>query len=555
MSNAMPNAMPNKTPPEGSSEPSEQRQTMGERRWRQTVLLNTEAVRERVSALKRLQHPGLLKIGSMEVATDREESQLDAKIDYEATQLIVQREHVPGMTLAAMRVVGHTLRLAQVCFFLVRAGKALLHLHRAGFQHGDISPQNVVIFSGTASHQRHSGQPVFIDYLQPPGTHLGTPGFRAPELRHGLASDVSDVYALAATALWIVDPDDHAKLRALLFPALKVEPNERMNLSELVEVFENEEQHPLPLFEDSTHAAARLRALGLMEATSTVGNFDEPQLGSEPARLPRKRLGPRNRRPSKSRAKHRASTSVWNWLRPGTLATRSERKRSTTQIKKRLTVTIGIFGLIWILIIAYGFQKNHPHLVAESGPPDGHLITSEQQYSQLAITLTHLRDMWINDGEDHVAQEAYAIQDSPVAVFDRDLIENATAHGDIHGQETFLEITNVEINQDADGALVQAMVTSIPKVPATSNLGAPGASKSDLLGQSRCIILDLRYEDPSPSSPQDSVSPAGLVEARGESDASLSAVRTDAQNAVTHQENHGLHYKVWDVYTCDGDAH
>ena len=176
---------------------------------------------------------------------------LPAYIDHfeEGGCLYLAMQKIEGVTLSEYRRKGGV-AAQDVVAFLEQAASLLEHLHGRAppIIHRDINPKNVI--------RRSDGSYVFVDFgsvrdtLKPDGgsTVVGTYGFMAPEQFQGRALPVSDVYAVAATALSLLtgrDPSDlphrglkpdvtaalgsrgDARLRAVLDAALEPDPDRR----------------------------------------------------------------------------------------------------------------------------------------------------------------------------------------------------------------------------------------------------------------------------------------------------------------------------------------
>lgn len=129
-------------------------------------------------------------------------------------------ERVDGPSLAALKVSRPPLTIGEAAVVVVTLAGALEELHRRGVVHGDVSPANVLV--------RPDGSPVLVDLAADVPFEAGTPGFRAPERTAGApATAASDVWSVAATALWLVAPRDREDLAAALGPVLAPDPELR----------------------------------------------------------------------------------------------------------------------------------------------------------------------------------------------------------------------------------------------------------------------------------------------------------------------------------------
>lgn len=214
----------------------------------------------RLTLLAHLEHPGVVRLESIDV---REHG------------TIVCSERIRGSTLAATARSHDGLDLAQATFVGFQLASALTALHSAGVVHGDVSPQNVLIYSGRSSPRRSRGQPVLIDLHAPPHTHRGTPGFRAPEMLDGQATTGSDIYSLAATMLWCTREGDRSAMRDLVSVALATNPQQRPGVHELGALLGNLRHSSIPLVGPGEAAVAQLRSDATLHPTTHAGESTE----------------------------------------------------------------------------------------------------------------------------------------------------------------------------------------------------------------------------------------------------------------------------------------
>lgn len=165
----------------------------GARSWKDVELAEREA-----RVLAGLRHPAL-----------------PAYIDHfeEDGCLYLAMEKIEGVVLAEYARKNAVTR-EDVIAFLEQAASVLDHLHGRAppIIHRDINPKNVI--------RRSDGSYAFVDFgsvrdtLKPEGgsTVVGTYGFMAPEQFQGRALPVSDVYAVAATALSLLTGRDPSEL-------------------------------------------------------------------------------------------------------------------------------------------------------------------------------------------------------------------------------------------------------------------------------------------------------------------------------------------------------
>src|SRR3954449_9689860 len=121
---------------------------------------------------------------------------------FDGDTYVVAMDWVDGTSLATLLADRGQPGLApsSVLAYLAQAAEALTHLHsqHPSVIHGDVKPANLILTRG--------GRVKLVDFglssaPDAPRRRTGTPGFRAPELAaDGVASRVSDIYALAATA-------------------------------------------------------------------------------------------------------------------------------------------------------------------------------------------------------------------------------------------------------------------------------------------------------------------------------------------------------------------
>lgn len=127
--------------------------------------------------------------------------------------LYLVMERIPGVSIDQYLARGAVFDAADVRRFLEDASEALAYLHgrTPPVIHRDIKPKNVV--------RRPDGSFALVDFgavthrLKPHGgsTVVGTFGYMAPEQFQGRASPATDVYAVGATALYMLthmEPED-----------------------------------------------------------------------------------------------------------------------------------------------------------------------------------------------------------------------------------------------------------------------------------------------------------------------------------------------------------
>jgi serine/threonine protein kinase len=153
-------------------------------------------------------------------------------------------ETVPGATLGAL-VEDGGLDLADAALLGRQLVSVLGYLHRHGWVHLDVKPDNVVVQEGRA---------VLIDLglATRPGRidrSMGTDGFAAPEqVAGGTIGPATDAWGLAATLVVCLTgttpraPDDHSRvpdaLRPLVTACLRADPAQRPTLAEVAAALE-----------------------------------------------------------------------------------------------------------------------------------------------------------------------------------------------------------------------------------------------------------------------------------------------------------------------------
>ena len=98
--------------------------------------------------------------------------------------------YVSGGTLRTLLEERGTLTAGEVVALLTPVAGALDRLSEAGVVHGDLKPENVLLWP--------DGRPVVADVAGDPS--FGTPGYIAPEVLDGVPSPRSDVFALGVVA-------------------------------------------------------------------------------------------------------------------------------------------------------------------------------------------------------------------------------------------------------------------------------------------------------------------------------------------------------------------
>jgi serine/threonine protein kinase len=120
--------------------------------------------------------------------------------------LYLVMDRMPGVSLTEWRKKGNAFDETDVVRLLEQAAVVLEYLHHRSppIVHRDLKPGNVI--------RRPDGSYAFVDFgavrdrLRPEGgsTVVGTFGYMAPEQFQGRAAPASDVYAIGATALWMM---------------------------------------------------------------------------------------------------------------------------------------------------------------------------------------------------------------------------------------------------------------------------------------------------------------------------------------------------------------
>jgi serine/threonine protein kinase len=103
--------------------------------------------------------------------------------------------------------LGQELNPATLCLYLYQVAEALDFLNarrhlregrKVGFQHGDVKPNNILLFGDVAKLTDH-GLATVTHGPTTPCSRQGTREYSAPEVYHGSLSDWSDQYSLAVT--------------------------------------------------------------------------------------------------------------------------------------------------------------------------------------------------------------------------------------------------------------------------------------------------------------------------------------------------------------------
>jgi serine/threonine protein kinase len=128
--------------------------------------------------------------------------------------LYLVMERIEGVSLTEFRKKGAVFKTEDVKRLLEEAAIVLAYLHSRTppIIHRDLKPSNVI--------RRPGGSFAFVDFgavrdrLRPAGgsTVVGTFGYMAPEQFQGRALPASDVYAIGATALWMLTGEEPENL-------------------------------------------------------------------------------------------------------------------------------------------------------------------------------------------------------------------------------------------------------------------------------------------------------------------------------------------------------
>lgn len=162
-------------------------------------------VTERVRALRRVSHPGVLLPTGLGVGA--------------RDQVVVNFPWLDGVDLAELETRRAPLTAGECVWLGVRVAQALAQMHAAGIAHGDISPGNIVVANGAV---------VLVDTVAGSlPSELGTVGFRAPEREKHGASAAGDVYSLGALLRWCVAEDQRVMIEAWTAPLLALDPTQR----------------------------------------------------------------------------------------------------------------------------------------------------------------------------------------------------------------------------------------------------------------------------------------------------------------------------------------
>jgi hypothetical protein len=226
----------------------------------------------------------------------------------------VVSERLDGPNLAVLRVSRAPLELGEAASLLASLGGALDHLHVHGVTHGDVSPANVVLTS--------DGRPVLVDLVGEVAFEAGTPGFRAPERAAGAAAGpAGDVWPLARTVTWLLDPKDVAHAEAVLAPALAADPAARCSASDLAGLARRlGEARAVLLPPAPSLAQGSLRARAVLEETRLAARRPRGArlLGGTPATSPRPARGVGSRPSARQAPRHRAEHGpLRRWIAVG----------------------------------------------------------------------------------------------------------------------------------------------------------------------------------------------------------------------------------------------
>jgi serine/threonine protein kinase len=125
--------------------------------------------------------------------------------------LVVNMELAEATLLDLMQLyhndLGQELEPATLCLYLWQVAEALDFLNarrhlrdgrKVGFQHGDVKPNNILLFGDVAKLTDH-GLATVTHGPTTPCSRQGTREYSAPEVFHGTLTDWSDQYSLAVT--------------------------------------------------------------------------------------------------------------------------------------------------------------------------------------------------------------------------------------------------------------------------------------------------------------------------------------------------------------------
>jgi len=115
------------------------------------------------------------------------------------TEVALVMELIDGVGIDDKKLVG----VAEILDVFIKVGEGLYEMHKAGYIHCDMKPQNVLISSDGGVKVIDFGQACKIGTIKP--RVQGTPSFIAPEqARCKPLTEQTDVYNFGATLYWVL---------------------------------------------------------------------------------------------------------------------------------------------------------------------------------------------------------------------------------------------------------------------------------------------------------------------------------------------------------------
>lgn len=194
------------------------------------------AARQRLEALRRVDHPSLSVPTGLELA--------------ESGEVLARSARAPGTDLASLMRMREGLSAGECATVGIAIAGALAALHAGGLAHGDVSPANIVVSGRRA---------VLVDVLAGAGVdERGTPGFAAPE-RAVAATALADVFSLGRVLLSVASDEARERVAAWAAPMTGPRVQDRPTASECARALERCAP-PLPIRVPELGVAASVRA-------------------------------------------------------------------------------------------------------------------------------------------------------------------------------------------------------------------------------------------------------------------------------------------------------
>ena len=204
------------------------------------------AARQRLEALRRVEHPSLSVPTGLELA--------------ESGEVLARSARAPGTDLATLMRMRDGLAAGECATVGAAIGGALAALHAGGLAHGDVSPANIVVSGRRA---------VLVDVLAGAGVdERGTPGFAAPE-RPVAATAPADVFSLGRVLLAVASDEARERVAAWVAPLTAPRAQDRPTAPECARALERCAP-PLPIRVPELGVAASVRAQAREALAETV---------------------------------------------------------------------------------------------------------------------------------------------------------------------------------------------------------------------------------------------------------------------------------------------